>query len=268
MESFEQFENIERLNSLGIKTEELSPAIEYGQGTEGISDIVKEVSESGEEFKECSELLKVNIEAHEIVTDLEMVEGISNYLESVEDIRYENWIKLSLRERKDLLREIENNIASIEHRPAVDVRIELMKSDTFGYIRGDSSVIGINSLFVASNSPEMHREIIDTIIHEGRHAYQHYNVDVKPIHESLGEINSWAENFYDPKYQYYQSTGKPIMIPFRDGRRYDIDFRLYHYQPVEIDARDFASDVMSRLEAKGYVTEASKKDYTVERELT
>ena len=29
------------------------------------------------------------------------------------------------------------------------------------------------------------------------------------------------------------------------------DFRLYYYQPVEIDARNFADDVMKKLEEKG-----------------
>lgn len=42
-----------------------------------------------------------------------------------------------------------------------------------------------------------------------------------------------------------------IVIPYNDGSLHDVDFRLYYYQPVEIDARNFADDVIKRLEEKG-----------------
>lgn len=82
-------------------------------------------------------------------------------------------------------------------------------------------------------------------------AYQHYNVNIKTIHESWSEVQSWKENFYDPNYKYYTSTENWVLIPFNDGSVHNVDFRLYYYQPVEIDARDFAADVMRKLEGKG-----------------
>jgi hypothetical protein len=106
---------------------------------------------------------------------------------------------------------------------------------------------------VGDDSKDLHREVIDTIIHEGRHAYQHYNTDVKTIHESMSEVMTWYENFYSPEYQYYHSGTQKVIIPYNDGTMHDVDFRLYYYQPVEIDARNFAADVMKRLESKGIV---------------
>lgn len=44
-------------------------------------------------------------------------------------------------------------------------------------------------------NPNIHKEVINTILHEGRHAYQHYNVDVKCIHESGAEVETWREKF-------------------------------------------------------------------------
>ena len=101
--------------------------------------------------------------------------------------------------------------------------------------------------------PQEVDQFLDTIIHEGRHAYQRYNVDIKCIHESASEVKQWEKNFYDPEWGYYSYRGQKIYIPFSDGKIHDVGFRLYANQPVEIDARNFASDVLVRLEGKGIV---------------
>ena len=213
-------------------------------------------------FKECEntndsiesvENLQSRFEFSEFVTDLEMTEGITKYLENLEEIKFENWSKLSLEEKKDVLNRIEQNVAAIEHRPALRVDLELMGPKNLGYQSASEHKIVLNTMYVSSNNPLLHKEVLDTIIHEGRHAYQHYNVDVKNIHESSAEVATWRENFYNPMYQYYHCTGQKIIIPYNDGTKHDVDFRLYYYQPVEIDARNFARDVMIRLEKKGIV---------------
>lgn len=232
-------------------------------------DVIKEVSQ--QEFVEDSptplenrendtheltenvEAFKPINEANEIVTDVEMTEGIADYLASLDEFKLENWSKLTLEERTEVLNKVEQQIAAIEHRPPLKVELEKMEPRHLGYQCTAQNKIALNSLYVMSNDPRMHREVLDTIVHEGRHAYQHYNVDVKLIHESGSEVATWRENFYEPRYQYYHSTGHKIMIPFSDGKRYDVDFRLYYYQPVEIDARNFSSDVLSKLEQRGVV---------------
>ncbi len=46
------------------------------------------------------------------------------------------------------------------------------------------------------------------------------------------------------------NTGQRIVIPYNDGSLHDVDFRLYFYQSVEIDARNFAGDVMTMLDGR------------------
>ena len=149
------------------------------------------------------------------------------------------------------MNQIERQIAAIDHRPPLPIEVEKMKASTFGYQSNYYHKIALNSLYVGSNSQKDYREVIDTIIHEGRHAYQHYNVDKKLIHESASVVATWRENFYDPKYQYYNSGS--CIIPVK-GRLQDVGFRLYYYQPVEIDARNFAADVMLKLKQKGFLS--------------
>lgn len=246
--SLEFFEQLEKIPESAVINDSVEP----------LSDV--DTFSDTEESLVSNESLSSRLETTEIMTDFEMAEGIADYLGSVEDFRLENWGKLSLSEREELLNRVEQHIAEIEHRPALKVELKQMEPKHLGYQSASEHKIVLNSLYVGSNDPGMHREVIDTIVHEGRHAYQHYNVDVKMIHESGSEVESWRENFYNPEYQYYHSGTQKILIPYNDGSIHDVDFRLYYYQPVEIDARNFAADVLTRLEDKGLVT---SKDHFV-----
>lgn len=236
------------------RIETVSPNEYINDSVDPISEHSKDSQEQSNEFKEDIESMQSRFEMTEIVTDLEMTEGIAEYLETVDELKYENWCKLSISERAAVLNRVEQNIATIEHRPALKVELEQMKPRHMGYQCAAENKIVLNSLYVGADSREQHREVIDTIIHEGRHAYQHYNTDVKTIHESISEVKSWYENFYDPEYKYYQSGSQKVLIPYHDGTIHDVDYRLYYYQPVETDARDFANDVLLKLEEKGLVS--------------
>lgn len=208
-------------------------------------DLVESLFPSLESFRNHG------VEKLEILHDSEVTEQIAEYLSGLEDLKFENWTELSLEQRKELMNRIEQQIAAIEHRPPLPIDVEKMKASTFGYQSNYYHKIALNSLYVGSNSKNDYLEVIDTIIHEGRHAYQHYNVDKKLIHDSASVVNTWRENFYDPKYQYYNSGS--CIIPVK-GRLQDVGFRLYYYQPVEIDARNFASDVLLKLKQKGFLS--------------
>lgn len=235
----------------GFSGEEFSES-KFSLGLSETHETQKQVR-LNEDLGNSYEFLNNRIEHPELITDIETTEQIAEYLETVDELKFENWEKLSLKQRQEVLNKIEQKLAGIEHRPALRVELEEMKPRTLGYQDASKNKIALNTLYVESNSRNVHREVIDTIIHEGRHAYQHYNVDVKLIHESGAEVETWRENFYDHRYQYYHSTGHKIYIPYKDGSIHDVDFRLYYYQPVEIDARNFAKDVMTRLEEKGIV---------------
>ena len=250
--NLESLEKIEIISPSEFANDSVEPIAEYNQNSQ----------EQLVDTKEDIESMQSRFEMTEIVTDLEMTEGIADYLETVDELKYENWSKLSLSERAEVLNRIEQNVAAIEHRPALKVELEELQPRSLGYQCAAENKIVLNTLYVGANSREQHREVIDTIIHEGRHAYQHYNTDVKTIHESLSEVRTWYENFYNPEYKYYHSGSQKILIPYHDGTIHDVDYRLYYYQPVEIDARNFAHDVWVRLEEKGFIT--PKEEHALE----
>ena len=81
--------------------------------------------------------------------------------------------------------------------------------------------------------------------------------DVLP-EAQCSQIGAISEYVQKPNHYWFVlrvtfNTGQRIVIPYNDGSLHDVDFRLYYYQPVEIDARNFADDVMKRLEEKGIV---------------
>lgn len=245
--NYESIERTESLNEMGLAIE---------SSAESISDSVDFTDnlEFGQEDREFENFESSQLEYSEIVCDTEVKENIADFLESYDDIKYENWSKLTLEEKEAVLQTAENWIANIEHRPAKSVQLEHMpQPGVMGYQNEALNKIALNIDVVGHEGVESYRKTIETLVHEGRHAYQRYNVEVCTIHESGAEVQSWRENFYDPKFSYYQAQGQKIYIPTKEGYETMDDYRLYYYQPVEIDARNFASDVMSRLEARGIV---------------
>lgn len=249
--NLERFEAIETVVSLAESLKSLSSLEKPTTNVEGIhlSESIESLDPKAEQIDKIESIS--SFEQYECLNDAEVTEEIAEYLSGLENLKYENWKKLSLEERRALLNTMEVRIAQIEHRPPLPIKVEKMDARTFGYQDSYNKLIALNSRYVMSDSKEAYRDVIDTIIHEGRHAYQHYNVDQKCIHSSLSVVNTWRENFYDPKYRYY--SGNPVVVigPNKVG---DVGFRLYYYQPVEIDARNFASDVMLKLKQKGFIS--------------
>ena len=189
----------------------------------------------------------------EAFSDREQVEYISDYMSNIEDIRFENWKDLSLEQKVNVLNEMEHHIAAIEHRPAATISSEKLEDNTFGYQSNDSIVINSTYLEQSSTNPQALDKMLETLIHEGRHRYQQYNVEERLVHESPAQVETWRENFEELGYK----DGSPIPIIeigaiglFTNERLSDLGFRLYYYQPVEVDARNFASDVMSGYHKK------------------
>ena len=194
----------------------------------------------------------------EAFSDKKQVEMISEYMTSIEDIHFEKWKDLSMEEKLETLNNMEQTIAKIEHRPAVPIFFEKMEG-MFGYqehnpLDVSKDKIAINSYVIEASefNPGLLDEVLDTLIHEGRHRYQHYNVEERLVHESVAEVNSWRENFEERGY----ADGSPISVHLIGPYSYTNDYlgmvgeRLYYYQPSEIDARNFASDVMSDYHKK------------------
>lgn len=173
---------------------------------------------------------KENIEPMylEAPSDTVQIEQISDSLQDTEGLEYSEWKEISIEERCESLQAAEYKIADIEHRPACDMKFESLGSGTYGYFNPTDKTITINSDYINSDSYADYKETLDTLIHEGRHAYQDYNLTGREVHPRSGELANWKYNEHEVGYQDCQSCG----------------FEAYALQPVEADARAFAEDVL------------------------
>ena len=99
-----------------------------------------------------------------------------------------------------------------------------MQTGNMGAYNPETNTITLNSRLLETDNPN---ELMNTILHESRHAYQYYAIEhpdkVTVCEETIAE---WKDNF-----EYYI--------------RPEWDFEAYVSQPVEADANDFANKVMS-----------------------
>lgn len=98
-----------------------------------------------------------------------------------------------------------------------------MESNKMGAYNPENNTITLNSKLLRAENPE---ELMSTILHESRHAYQQYAVD-HPDRVSVSEetIAEWKENM-----EYYI--------------RPEWDFEAYVNQPIEADADKFAENAI------------------------
>ena len=199
-----------------------------------------------------------NIESRyfEAPTDQVQIENIATYMSTCENLKFENWSKLSTDQMIDVFNELDRQIAIIEHRnPQIVKHGKFDEPNLFGVHVGNEIIINSELLAKSALNPEILSKTLETFIHEGRHAYQCYNVFERRVHQSNATVDSWAENMqpYSPsnnRLGYY--NGDPVKIPligpvsFTNEHLTDLGERLYYYQPTEIDARIFASDVMQK----------------------
>jgi hypothetical protein len=164
--------------------------------------------------------------------ETEVVEKFLNYLENLEEIKVDNWEHLTLDERVNTLQEIENYAAQIENRPAMNVISEKYDNPGLqGYFSYQDKLISISEEKILSNDISELRDTLNTIAHEGRHAYQYYNLFEQRIEESDEKFLAWKTNIEEVGYMASDKFG----------------FELYYTQPVEVDARIFAEAVTKNL---------------------
>lgn len=162
--------------------------------------------------------------------DLTQVERSAEAIEQIEGSKFEVWKDLSTNGRIEVLQQIENEVSKIACRPSCEVTAQSLGKRYYGYFDPETYLITVNSDYLTSNY-EDYGEIIDTIIHEGRHAYQSYNLYGEEVHPSKGDIHNWAINQFEIGYQDVETYG----------------FKDYWMQPVEADARKFAEDIKDRV---------------------
>ncbi len=70
--------------------------------------------------------------------------------------------------------------------------LKVWERGIWGYYEQGSNCITINKDYVEST--ESYEAVLDTLIHEGRHAYQDYNLNVRETHPRHGEVSNWNLN--------------------------------------------------------------------------
>ena len=187
--------------------------------------------DSNAEVAEIVEPLKDRIDSKylEAPADMEQIQQISDYLAGVDELQFENWQNLSPIERHQALLDAECVIAQIEHREFCPIKLTELPDSHFGYYSPSDKSITLNSRYVNGSDFGSYKETLDTLIHEGRHAYQDYNMTEREVHPRGGEVTNWKWNEYE--------------IGYRDAELFG--FEEYAMQPVEADARAFAEDVLN-----------------------
>lgn len=183
--------------------------------------------------KEIAEVIKpaiaeINPVYLEAPSDSVQIEQASEAMQNIEGLDYEEWKELSFEERVEVLQKLEYTLAQIEHRPGCALNVKNMPKGNYGYFSPNSYDITVNSRDIKSDSFKDYKECIDTIVHEGRHAYQHYNLTVREVHPREGELTNWKWNQFE--------------LGYRNARIHG--FKAYWSQPMECDARAFAEDVL------------------------
>lgn len=129
------------------------------------------------------------------------------------------------------LQELENRVAAREGRPAMRVCMMPSQQERPGlngyYIDGQRSLF-LTRRFLANRKNPIFGvkagEVINTVLHEGRHAFQHEAVRGNVKNISRATMLRWGISFQD----------------YHGGNGGDVEAALYYAQPVEMDARRFA----------------------------
>lgn len=166
----------------------------------------------------------------EAPSDNIQIEEAAEVMKDIEGLSFDEWKELSLDERKSVLQHVENSIANIAHREVCPVCVKSMEEGHYGYFSPSDQSITVNSRYLESDSYEDYKECLDTIVHEGRHAYQDYNLNVREVHPREGDLTNWKVNENQIGYQDAATCG----------------LKEYWMQPVEADARSFAEDVIKK----------------------
>lgn len=158
------------------------------------------------------------------------IEKMADAMKEIEGVDFSVWKSLSLDDRMDVLQKVEEQAAAIAHRPVCELTAKSLGEGYYGYYSNGEYQITLNNDYISSDSFADYKETFDTLIHEGRHAYQDYNLYGREIHPRHGDVSNWQINEFQYGYQDVKHCG----------------FKAYEMQPKEADARAFAEDVLDK----------------------
>lgn len=187
-----------------------------------------EVSDTDELTEAPPEIAEDTQVEFEIQTDVQVQQAVDE-ISQVEGIQPEVWQNLEPNERLGVLQSIEDRMAAIQGRPPAALDAHEMDAGTFGGWNGES--IAINSAHLASEMPV--GEFVDTIVHEGRHAFQDHAIENPGVVSDANTVTAWQEN--RANYLGAEEYGQ----------------ELYMAQPLEADAWSYANRISSGIGGRG-----------------
>lgn len=150
-------------------------------------------------------------------------------LSQIEEVQPEIWSELGETERLEVAQEIEDTMAEIQGRPPMEIEVDpSLKPGEYGGYDGHRIIVSDWSL--QSNNV---KELVDTIVHEGRHAYQEYAILTPDFHSNESEVTDWGGNFPEYGGTYY------------DASTYGQE--IYESQPIEADAWSYGSRIANGI---------------------
>ena len=158
----------------------------------------------------------------------------------------DNFAKMDKKSRLAALQEVENRRAKLDGREPVLVKEGKGGDFDNPHLRGQhvyspmdgKEVIYVSWLFLEENSPHhLPAGAFETVVHEGRHSYQHYIKNNHPDQVPRKVLDEWRSS--DVKYFPGSREGDP-----EDKQL--IDDLKYYIQSIEIDARREARSEMIR----------------------
>lgn len=154
----------------------------------------------------------------ELDIDFEINDKLSAILEK---FKADEWKTLDVADKLPVIKEFVNALGKelgLDKIP--DILLADDEDDAYGFFDARNNSIVLNSNFFSDAS-----ELVNTIAHEVRHAYQHMRADI---------LDTWEDALYKVNFDNYISP-----IPLPEGGW--LFFTDYLHQYVEVDARAFAS---------------------------
>ncbi len=148
--------------------------------------------------------------------------NISDKLSAIlKKFRTEDWEAMDIKDKMPVIKELINVLGK---ELGLDKVVELLisddKNDVYGFFDARNNTIMLNSNYFDNAS-----ELVDTIAHELRHAYQHMRAEV---------LDTWEDALFKVNFENYISP-----LPLPEGG--NLFFWDYYHQYVETDARTFAN---------------------------
>ena len=181
----------------------------------GESDEVSEES-LWDEIMYCDEL---DFDFSDVVTD--------DTKEVLELFNSDNWENLDVDERYELITELVDSIGQglgLENIP--EIELVDREDNCSGYYSERGNYIGINV-----NYWDDYEDIVDTVAHETRHAYQRFRAD---------KLENHQDEIYKFNFDHYISTDY-------DTEGNCIHFKEYYEQYIEAEARAYAKEFAAEV---------------------